>query len=86
MVIEVNGRERQLFDLHGDGTCHAGGDEFVAHTLLDTLPSGRQKANFVDPAVTLSTLIGLVSEEQALGKISPKALIKKHENTWQILS
>ncbi len=70
------------FDLYADGQSHAGGDVYVAHTFLGTLPQGQHIAVFNDPAVQLSTVMGVVSEHQALRGIQGAIRLTKAGSTW----
>ena len=65
---------------------HAGGDTYVAHTLLDTLPQGRHKATLNDPEdpVQLATLMGLVSEAQAVSKQPQGVRLAQVNGRWAI--
>lgn len=74
------------FDLHVNNEVHAGGDQHIAHLLLGALPEGQHKAAFEDPAVQLSTVIGLVSEEQARVHSNKVAKLTLEGDRWIVAS
>jgi hypothetical protein len=52
---------------------------------LGVLPADRYKATFKDEVVQLATLMGLVSEQQAVGKRKQAAHIKKgNDDKWAL--
>jgi hypothetical protein len=72
-------------DLHTNNSGHAGGDAYIAQLILGVLPENRYRATLKDDVVQLATLMGLVSEKQAVGQLKKGACIKKgNENKWSL--
>jgi hypothetical protein len=72
-------------DLQTNNSFHAGGDTYIAQLILGMLPADRYKATLDDEVVQLATLVGLVSEQQAVGKRKQGARIKKgDDNKWAL--
>ncbi|MDE3045563.1 MAG: Gfo/Idh/MocA family oxidoreductase [Verrucomicrobiota bacterium] len=71
-------------DLEVNNQRHAGGDTYVAHTILGTLPEGQHAALFSDPEVQLSTLMALVSEEQAEKGDEGSVRLRQVGNEWMV--
>jgi predicted dehydrogenase len=71
-------------DLQTNNSMHAGGDAYIAQLMLGTLPAGRYKATLKDEVVQLATFMGLLSEEQAVGKRKQGARIRKSGDKWAI--
>lgn len=84
MWVKQHGKYPLEIDLQTNGRAHAGGDTFVAHTILDTLPQGQHQALIQDPAVQLSSLMGLVSEYQALHHLNSPIHLTQRGNQWKI--
>lgn len=84
MRLQIKDRAPLEINLKTRNTRHAGGDTFVAHGILGTLPSDKLSAQFLDPSVQLSSIIGLVSEYQALKDIKKPIEIKKVNDQWVI--
>lgn len=84
MRLKQNGKKPIQIDLQSGGRAHAGGDLYVAHTILDTLPKGQHKALIHDPAVQLSSLMGLISEHQAVKHQSSPIQLTQIDNHWKI--
>lgn len=78
-----DGTSRSI-DLQTNNSMHAGGDAYIAQLMLGTLPADRYKATIKDEVVQLATIMGLVSEEQAVGKRKQGARIKKNGDNWLI--
>ena len=74
----------QEFDLQVNNASHGGGDKYVAKTILGSLPEEHTKAMFNDLAVQLSTVIGLVSEDQAMRGSSSETRITAMNGQWLI--
>lgn len=83
MTIELANGHKAEFKLNTNNSDHADGDTYIAHTLFNTLPKDQHKATFDDPVVKLATLIGLISESQAVGKNSEIVCIKKSNDDWE---
>ncbi len=84
MTIELNNGTRHEFDLKTNNSAHADGDFYIARSLLGTLPKGQYIATFNDSIVQLATIVGLVSEQQALLKDEKVSQIKKTNNGWTV--
>lgn len=84
MEIQTSDGVVHSFDLSIKGQPHAGGDVYVAHTILGTLPEGQYKAMFTDPTVQLSTLMGLVSETQAMSHSEDAIQLMQVGGQWII--
>lgn len=69
-------------DLQTNNSMHAGGDAYIAQLILGTLPEGRYKATLKDEVVQLATFMGLISEEQAVGKRKQGVRIRKSGDKW----
>lgn len=72
------------FDLKTNNSDHADGDAYIAQAILGTLTSEQHKATFDDPTVQLATVLGLVSEEQALLKDNNPKILTKLRNHWVV--
>lgn len=66
MIITLNDDTTHEFDLQTKNNSHADGDKYIAQTILNTLNPEQYKAAFNDDIVQLASLIGLISEHQAL--------------------
>ncbi len=84
MEIQTSDGVVHSFDFSVNDRPHAGGDVYVAHTILGTLPEGQYKALFIDPTVQLSTLMGLVSEKQAMGHTEDAIQLVQVGGQWII--
>lgn len=84
MVIQLPDQMPLTLDLNMRGVPHAGGDVYVAHGILGTLPTGRKVAQFSDPSVQISSVMGLVSEYQALHHIKDPMYIEMVDGRWKI--
>lgn len=85
MEIQISDGVVHSFDFSVQGQkTHAGGDVYVAHTILGTLPEGQYKAMFTDPTVQLSTLMGLVSEKQAISHTEDAIQLMQVGGQWII--
>lgn len=82
----INNRTQQTeeVDLKVNKASHGGGDRYVAQTILGTLPEGNTKTMFHDPAVQLSTVLGLVSEHQAVHPGIQETMITAMNGQWHI--
>jgi|GEM_PF-2451398 predicted dehydrogenase len=78
-----DGTSRSI-DLQTNNSMHAGGDAYIAQLMLGTLPADRYKATLKDEVVQLATFMGLLSEEQAVGKRKQTTRIKKSGDQWMI--
>ncbi len=86
MVIQIKAKEPLEINLNTRGVRHAGGDVYVAHTVLGTLPEGNLSAEFSNPSVQISTIMGLVSEHQALHHLKDELLVRKNNGHWVVES
>lgn len=84
MRIQVKDESPLEINLNTRGIRHAGGDVYVAHGILGTLPQGSLAAQFSDPSVQISSVIGLVSEYQALHHIPHASKVEFIDGRWQI--
>jgi len=85
MIITLQDGTSRTIDLHTNNSGHAGGDAYIAQVILGTLPAGRYRATMKDETVQLATLMGLVSEQQAVGKRKQGITIKKGDNNkWSL--
>ena len=84
LLIQVDNQPSLEIDLNTRGVPHAGGDVFVAHGILGTLPPGSSAAQFSDPSVQISSVIGLVSEHQALHHIDHPLEVRMNNGHWEI--
>jgi predicted dehydrogenase len=84
MHIQMKDKAPLEFDLHSSGIRHAGGDMYIAHSILGILPQGKLTAQFSDPSVQLSSIIGLVAEYQALHHITYPVEVKFVDNKWSV--
>lgn len=82
MQVLIKDKPALEIDLNMRGMGHAGGDVYVAHGILGTLPPGSFKAQFSDPSVQLSSMMGLVSEYQALHSLADPLQITMTEGRW----
>lgn len=84
MQVHIKNRPLLEINLNTRGIRHAGGDVYVAHGILGTLPQGSLAAQFSDPSVQISSVMGLVSEYQALHHISHASKIEFTGGRWKI--
>lgn len=85
MTINVQNGTSITRDLHTNNSMHAGGDAYIAQLILGVLPENRYKATFNDEVVQLATLMGLVSEKQAIMQSKKEMRIKKgNDNKWSL--
>jgi predicted dehydrogenase len=82
MKIKLHNGTQYKFDLQTNNNDHADGDEYIAQALLSMLPAEKYVAEFSDPVVQLATMIGLISEQQALLKDNGKKSLKKITDQW----
>ena len=82
--IQRNDHPPVVFDLNTRNIPHAGGDVYVAHTVLGALPEGNHQAEFADPSLQISTILSLVSEEQARTCDPTPRKISKVNNQWVV--
>lgn len=82
MLVQIKENTSLEINLNTRGMRHAGGDVFVAHGILGTLPQGSHAAQFSDPSVQISSIIGLVSEYQALHHIEDSLKIEMIDGQW----
>lgn len=86
MVLAMNDGVIHEFNLHETHEVHAGGDRSIAYLLLGALPEGQHKAAFNDPAVQLSTIMGMVSEEQARSRSNDVTTLVKKNDQWIVMT
>lgn len=84
MEIKLYNGTLESIDLQTNNSMHAGGDAYIAQLMLGTLPAGRYKATLKDEVVQLATFMGLLSEEQAVGKRKQGARIRKMGDKWML--
>lgn len=85
MDIKLYDGTTRSIDLLTNNSMHAGGDAYIAQLILGMLPADRYKATLNDDVVQLATFMGLVSEQQAVGKCKQGAHIKKGaDNKWTV--
>ncbi|MCH9621710.1 MAG: hypothetical protein S4CHLAM20_11360 [Chlamydiia bacterium] len=82
LYVDLTNQETIIIDLKLNRVRHSGGDAFIAHKILGTLPKGHFSANFKDPSVQISSVIGLISEHQAKHSIPTPIIIKKIDGRW----
>lgn len=85
MVITFDDKRTIPIDLKTNNSGHAGGDAYIAQLMMGTLADTHYRATFNDDVVQLATFAGLISEQQAVGKRTQHARIKKINNRWAIL-
>lgn len=84
MEIKFYNGTSQSIDLQTNNSMHAGGDAYIAQLILGTLSADRYKATFKDEVVQLATFMGLLSEEQAVGKRKQGIRIRKNGDKWAL--
>ncbi len=84
LTIRQQSKEPVVFDLNTRGIPHSGGDVYVAHTLLGTLPEGKLSAEFSNPSVQISTIMSLISEEQARSGDQTSRQVSKINGQWVV--
>jgi hypothetical protein len=84
MLVQIKDKAPLEINLNTRGVRHAGGDVFVAHGILGTLPQGSLAAQFSDPSVQISSVVGLVSEYQALHHISQSSKVEFTDGQWKV--
>ncbi|MBS1656604.1 MAG: Gfo/Idh/MocA family oxidoreductase [Bacteroidetes bacterium] len=82
MIVQIKDTPPLEINLETRRIPHAGGDVFVAHGILGTLPPGALSAQFSDPSVQISSMVGLISEYQAQRGIKTPIEIKKIDQRW----
>jgi len=82
MLIGLKDGGEYEYDLMANHKVHAGGDIYVAHTILGTLAEGQPKAVFNDLAVQLSTLMGLISEDLCHRASDEEVTIRAVDGKW----
>ena len=82
MLVQIKDNTPLEINLNTRGIRHAGGDVYVAHGILGTLPQGSRAAQFSDPSAQISSVIGLVSEYQALHHIENPLKIEMIDGRW----
>ncbi|MCI5051622.1 MAG: Gfo/Idh/MocA family oxidoreductase [Simkaniaceae bacterium] len=84
MYVMLEGEDTIEIELTGATTSHAGGDTYVAHAILGTLPEGQHFATFNDPSVQLSTVMGLVSEYQVSNNSQERIRLEREGAHWSV--
>lgn len=84
MEIKFYNGSSQSIDLQTNNSMHAGGDAYIAQLILGTLSADRYKATFKDEVVQLATFMGLLSEEQAVGKRKQGIRVRKNGDKWAL--
>ncbi len=83
MHVRINADPVIEIDLKTRGIPHAGGDMHVARGILGTSHDGNSTAQFSDPSVQISSVIGLISEYQALYNIKKPLHIEMINSLWE---
>lgn len=83
-TMRISGKDGILstIDLQTNNSMHAGGDAYIAELILGILPESHYRATFNDEVVQLATIMGLVSEQQAVGKRAQGMRMQKKNNRW----
>ncbi len=85
MTVTTHDGTMRTIDLQTNNSMHAGGDAYIAQLLLGVLPDRHYRATFNDETVQLATFMGLICEQQAIGKRKQGARIKKGSNNkWSL--
>jgi len=84
MTITPHQGTAKTYDLQTQNSMHAGGDVYIAQLMLGLLPEDRYKATLNDDVVQVATYMGLISEQQAVGKCKQGVRIGKTGDKWMV--